>query len=42
LIGDIKRGLEGEIERGELESHRDTEYYLSFVREHRARFGLAS
>jgi len=42
LIGDIKRGLEGEIERGELESHRDTEYYLSFVREHRSRFGLAS
>ncbi len=42
LIGEIKRGLEGEIERGELESHRDTDYYLGFVREHRARFGLLS
>jgi poly(A) polymerase len=40
LIGDIKRALEAAIETGELESHRESEYYVQFVVEHRERFGL--
>ncbi|MCC6215325.1 MAG: HD domain-containing protein [Polyangiaceae bacterium] len=40
LIGDIKRALEAAIEAGELEPHREAEYYVDFVAEHRARFAL--
>lgn len=40
LIGDIKRALEAAVETDELESHRESEYYVQFVAEHRERFGL--
>jgi poly(A) polymerase len=30
-IGDLKRALEVAVESGELESHRDAEYYLAHV-----------
>lgn len=40
LIGDIKRALETAVDAGELESHRDSSYYVDFVAEHRERFGL--
>jgi len=40
LIGDIKRALEAAIDSGELESHRESEFYVAFVAEHRERYGL--
>lgn len=40
LIGNIKRALEIAVESGELEGHRESEYYVNFVAENRARFGL--
>src|SRR5690606_26371314 len=40
-IGDIKRALEAAVEQGEIEPHRESEYYVSFVAEHRDRFGLS-
>lgn len=40
LIGDIKRALESAVDQEELESHRESEYYVAFVAEHRGRFGL--
>jgi poly(A) polymerase len=40
LIGDIKRALEVAAEAGEIESHRESGYYVEFVSENRARFGL--
>ncbi|MBN1605205.1 MAG: HDIG domain-containing protein [Polyangiaceae bacterium] len=39
-IGDIKRALEAAIESGEIESHQEAGYYVSFVAEHRDRFAL--
>lgn len=41
LVGDIKRALEAAVEQGEIEGHRESEYYVSFVGEHRERFGLS-
>ncbi|HEU5075927.1 MAG TPA: HD domain-containing protein [Polyangiaceae bacterium] len=41
LIGDIKRALEAAVEQGEIEGHRESEYYVAFVGEHRGRFGLS-
>ncbi len=41
IIGDIKRALESACEAGEIESNRDSEYYVQFVVQHRSRFGLA-
>lgn len=40
LVGDIKRALEAAIDSGELESHRESEFYVNYVGEHRDRFGL--
>jgi poly(A) polymerase len=40
LIGDIKRELEAAVEAGEIEPHRDAEYYVRFIDENRSRFGL--
>ncbi|HEY6728401.1 MAG TPA: HD domain-containing protein [Polyangiaceae bacterium] len=41
LIGDIKRALEAAIEQGEIEGHRESEYYVTFVGENKGRFGLS-
>ncbi len=41
LVGDIKRALEAAIDVGELESHRESAYYVEYVASHRSRFGLA-
>ena len=40
LIGDIKRALEAAVDSGELESHRESAYYVEYVASHRDRFGL--
>jgi poly(A) polymerase len=40
LIGDIKRALESAVDSGELEGHRESEFYVAYVGEHRDRFGL--
>ena len=40
LIGEIKRALEAAVEQGEIEGHRESEYYVNYVGEHRERFGL--
>jgi poly(A) polymerase len=40
-IGDIKRALEAAVEQGELQGHQESEYYVTFVAEHRERFGLS-
>jgi poly(A) polymerase len=40
LIGEIKRALEAAVDQGEIEGHRESEYYVSYVGEHRDRFGL--
>jgi len=42
MIGDIKRALEAAVDQGELEPHQESDYYVSFVAERRARFGLTS
>jgi poly(A) polymerase len=41
LVGDIKRALEAAIEAGELEPHLESGEYVEFVRQNRARFGIA-
>lgn len=41
LIGDIKRALEAAVDSGEVESHRESAYYVAYVAAHRQRFGLA-
>jgi poly(A) polymerase len=40
LVGDIKRALEMAAEAGEIESHKDSAYYVEYVADHRTRFGL--
>lgn len=40
IIGDIKRALEAACDSGEIESGRESEYYVDFVARHRGRFGL--
>ncbi|NOU31756.1 MAG: HDIG domain-containing protein [Polyangiaceae bacterium] len=40
LIGEIKRALEAGIESGEIESHRESAYYVDFVGSNKARFGI--
>ena len=40
LIGDIKRALEGAIDSGELAPRLDSEAYVAFVGENKARFGI--
>lgn len=39
-IGEVKRALEAAVEAGELEGYQESEYYVAFVSEHRARFSL--
>jgi poly(A) polymerase len=41
LVGDIKRALEAAVEQGEIEGHRESEYYVNFVGENKGRFGLS-
>jgi poly(A) polymerase len=41
VIGDIKRTLEAAVDNGELEAHRESEYYVEYVSTNRARFGIA-
>ena len=41
LIGEVKKSLEGAIEAGELPAHKDADYYVDYLRENAARFGLA-
>jgi poly(A) polymerase len=40
LIGDIKRALEAAIEAGEIEPHLESQAYVEFVGQNKARFGL--
>lgn len=40
LIGEIKRALEASIESGEIESHRESAYYVDFVGSNKVRFGI--
>jgi poly(A) polymerase len=40
LIGDIKRALEGAIDSGEIAPRLESEAYIAFVAENKARFGL--
>lgn len=42
IIGDIKRALEAACDAGEIESGRESEYYVDFVAKHRERFGLGA
>ena len=39
-IGELKERLEAEIAAGTLEPHREDEYYVAWLREHRAALGL--
>lgn len=39
-IGELKRALEQAVEAGEVPSHQDAETYITFLRDHAARFGL--
>ncbi len=40
LVGDIKRALEAAVDTGELDSHRESAYYVEYIAAHRSRFGL--
>jgi poly(A) polymerase len=40
LIGDIKRALEAAVDAGEIESHRESVYYVEYVAANRIRFCL--
>ena len=40
LIGDVKKALEKMIESGEIEPHRESEYYIEIVAKDRARFSV--
>ena len=39
-IGDLKKALEEMVDKGEIESHQPAEFYVAFLRENAARFGL--
>jgi poly(A) polymerase len=41
LVGDIKRALEAAVDAGEILGGQDSGYYVQYVSEHRARFGLS-
>jgi poly(A) polymerase len=41
LVGDLKRSLESAIEAGEIAPRLESEAYIQFLSENRARFGLA-
>ncbi len=40
IVGDIKRALEAAVDQGELEAGQPSGYYVQYVADHRARFGL--
>ena len=40
LIGEIKKKLEAMIETGELEPHRDVQFYVDLIAKDRTRFGI--
>jgi poly(A) polymerase len=40
LIGEVKRALEAAVEAGEIAPHLESEAYVQFLAENRARFGL--
>jgi len=40
LIGEIKRALEDAIASGDLAPHEPSDFYVAFVKDNRARFGL--
>ncbi len=40
LIGDIKRALELAVDAGEIEGRQESGYYVQYVAEHKARFGI--
>jgi poly(A) polymerase len=39
-VGDVKRALEAAVEAGEIPSHQESDFYVQFLAEQRARFGL--
>jgi poly(A) polymerase len=39
-IGDLKKALEEMVDKGEIDSHQPAEFYVAFLRENAARFGL--
>jgi poly(A) polymerase len=39
-IGDLKRALEAMVEAGEIPGHQESEFYIEFLAENRARFGI--
>jgi poly(A) polymerase len=39
-IGEIKRALEAAVEAGEIPAEQESAFYVQFLAEHRARFGL--
>jgi poly(A) polymerase len=41
LVGEVKRALEAAVDAGELEPGRESEYYVQYVAQNKARFGLA-
>jgi poly(A) polymerase len=40
MIGDIKRSLEGSIDKGEIPAAQDAEFYIDLLRKEPDRFGL--
>jgi len=40
LVGDIKRSLEAAVEAGEIAPHLESDAYVQFLSENRARFGI--
>jgi poly(A) polymerase len=39
-IGEVKRALEAAVEAGEIPAYQESEFYVQFLSENRARFGL--
>jgi poly(A) polymerase len=39
-LGDILKALEARYDAGELEGHKDVEFYVAFLRDHRSEFGV--
>ena len=39
-IGEIKQRVEREVAAGELEPHRDDDYYVAWMEQHRTELGL--
>jgi poly(A) polymerase len=39
-LGDLRNEIEARCDRGELESHKDVEFYLAWMRDHAAELGL--